>query len=78
MSLSPAHSPVNLYCSEVADLSDSIPFPYLDSSDDDECFILRLFDSELDGMLGSERLPVLPEGVKARRDVVNWMLKVLN
>ncbi|KAJ9670461.1 hypothetical protein PVL29_026786 [Vitis rotundifolia] len=80
MSLSPAHSAVNLYCSEIADevvdLSDRIPFPNLDSSTDDESFILGLFDSELDQMLGSERLPVLPEGVRARQDAVNWMLKV--
>ena len=27
-------------------------------------------------MLGSEQLPVLPEGVRARQDAVNWMLKV--
>ncbi|WJZ91833.1 hypothetical protein VitviT2T_010875 [Vitis vinifera] len=80
MSLSPAYSAVNLYCSEVADevvdLSDRIPFPNLDSSTDDESFILGLFDSELDQMLCSERLPVLPEGVRARQDAVNWMLKV--
>eukprot|EP00261_Vitis_vinifera_P032663 XP_019073906.1 PREDICTED: cyclin-D4-1 isoform X3 [Vitis vinifera] len=79
MSLSPAYSAVNLYCSEVADevvdLSDRIPFPNLDSSTDDESFILGLFDSELDQMLCSERLPVLPEGVRARQDAVNWMLK---
>ncbi|XP_059594620.1 cyclin-D4-1 isoform X1 [Vitis vinifera] len=81
MSLSPAYSAVNLYCSEVADevvdLSDRIPFPNLDSSTDDESFILGLFDSELDQMLCSERLPVLPEGVRARQDAVNWMLKVV-
>lgn len=87
MSLSPPHSPINLYCSEVADdevdLSYNIPFPYLDPShddddDDDESFIVGLFDSELDGVMHlSERLPVLPDSVGARRDVVNWMLKVL-
>ncbi|KAL6339080.1 hypothetical protein AAG906_024231 [Vitis piasezkii] len=46
MSLSPAYSAVNLYCREVADevvdLSDRIPFPNLDSSTDDESFILGL------------------------------------
>ena len=81
MSLSPAYSAVNLYCSEVADevvdLSDRIPFPNLDSSTDDESFILGFFNSKLDQMLGSEQLPVLPEGVRARQDAVNWMLKVV-
>ena len=27
-------------------------------------------------MLGSKQLPVLPEGVRALQDAVNWMLKV--
>ena len=48
----------------------------MDSSINDESFILGLFYSELDQILGSEWLLILLEGVQARQDAVNWMLKV--
>jgi hypothetical protein len=77
-------SPSLLYCSEVAadvvrqDLYEH-SHTTLDCLSDDESSIVSVFDSETDQMLEIEsihRLRGNPGIVGARKDAVNWMLKV--
>ncbi|XP_020537276.1 cyclin-D2-1 [Jatropha curcas] len=79
-------SPVNLYCNEavneVASLQvDSNQVQTLSSnlSVDDESYIDSIFLSEVHQMPQTHlvtRLIELPDIISARRDVVNWMLKI--
>lgn len=73
-----------LYCSEVlaADHSHDEYFHAtdLDCLSEDETSIVSVFDSETDQMLEIDslhRLRANPGIVAARKDAVNWMLKVI-
>ena len=79
-------SPI-LYCNEVAtdvvssnaDICDHDFHATLDFLSDYESSIISVFDSEMDQMLELEsihRLRGNPGIVSARKDAVNWMLKV--
>lgn len=73
-----------LYCSEVLaadhDHDEYFHATDLDCLSEDETSIVSVFDSETDQMLEIDslhRLRANPGIVAARKDAVNWMLKVI-
>ncbi|EEF37116.1 cyclin d, putative [Ricinus communis] len=78
---------INLYCNETAievvsleaDIGEVVETHSSNILADDESYTDSIFDSELDQMLEPKlvkRLLELPDIVTARRDAVNWILKV--
>ncbi|KAK4584902.1 hypothetical protein RGQ29_022535 [Quercus rubra] len=87
MPMSSDYSTPNLYCNEVSDdvvssnaeTCDQDFHATLDFLSDEESSITSVFDSEIDQMLELELLHRLrgnPSIISARKDAVNWMLKV--
>jgi len=88
MPMSSDYSTPNLYCNEVSDdvvssnaeTCDQNFHATLDFLSDEESSITSVFDSEIDQMLELELLHRLrgnPSIISARKDAVNWMLKVI-
>ncbi|KAG2724115.1 hypothetical protein I3843_01G003000 [Carya illinoinensis] len=89
MFMSSAYSTPNLYCNEVADevmspnadliCDRDVEHATLDFLSYDDSFIISLFDSEIDQMRELESLPHVRGDsglISARKDAVNWVLKV--